>query len=121
MRPIYVRLLFGGSLGVIFLFFLLAVVGENSWERALQGFHPSQGSHDSTFNKAKEAPLGVRFINIAKQAGIDFFCIFGGLETKKYIIETTGSGVAFLDFDRDGWQDLYFVTGGFPNISIDNF
>ena len=41
----------------------------------------------------------------------DFFCIFGGLETKKYIIETTGSGVAFLDFDRDGWQDLYFVTG----------
>ena len=55
--------------------------------------------------------LSVRFINIAKQAGIDFFCIFGGLETKKYIIETTGSGVAFLDFDRDGWQDLYFVTG----------
>ena len=59
----------------------------------------------------EEAPLSVRFINIAKQAGIEFFGIFGGLETKKYIIETTGSGVAFLDFDRDGWQDLYFVTG----------
>ena len=111
MRPICVRLLFGGSLGLIFLFSLLAVVGENSWEQALQGFHPSQGPQDSTVTKAKEAPLGVRFINIAKQAGIDFFCIFGGLETKKYIIETTGSGVAFLDFDRDGWQDLYFVTG----------
>lgn len=55
--------------------------------------------------KTKEASLGVRFIDIAKQAGIDFFCIFGGLETKKYIIETTGSGVAFLDFDGDGRQD----------------
>ena len=111
MRPICVRLLFGGSLGLIFLFSLLAVVGEYSWEPALQGSHPSQGPQDSAVSKAKEAPLGVRFVDIAKQAGIDFFCIFGGLETKKYIIETNGSGVAFLDFDRDGWQDLYFVTG----------
>ena len=112
MRPICVRLLFGGSLGLIFLFSLLAVVGGNSWEEpALHGFYPSRGPQDSAVSKAKKVPLGVRFIDIAKRAGIDFFCIFGGLETKKYIIETTGSGVAFLDFDRDGWQDLYFVTG----------
>ena len=111
MRAICIRLLFGGSLGLIFLFSLLAVVGEYSWEPGLQGSHPSQGPQDSTVSKAKEAPLGVRFVDIAKRAGIDFFCIFGGLETKKYIIETTGSGVAFLDFDRDGWQDLFFVMG----------
>ncbi len=31
--------------------------------------------------------------------------------TKKYIIETTGSGVAILDYDRDGWPDIYLVNG----------
>jgi hypothetical protein len=35
----------------------------------------------------------------------------GDLNTKKYIIETTGSGVAILDYDRDGWPDIYLVNG----------
>ncbi len=35
----------------------------------------------------------------------------GELNTKKYIIETTGSGVAILDYDRDGWPDIYLVNG----------
>ena len=35
----------------------------------------------------------------------------GELNTKKYIIETTGSGVAVLDYDRDGWPDIYLVNG----------
>ncbi len=35
----------------------------------------------------------------------------GGVDTKKYIIETTGSGVAVLDYDRDGFPDLFFVNG----------
>ena len=37
---------------------------------------------------------------------------------KKYIIETTGSGVALIDYDNDGWQDVFLVNGtrleGFP-------
>ena len=35
----------------------------------------------------------------------------GELNTKKYIIETTGSGVAILDYDRDGWPDIYLANG----------
>ena len=35
----------------------------------------------------------------------------GDESTKKYIIETTGSGVAILDYDRDGWPDIYLVNG----------
>src|ERR1700677_3754492 len=35
----------------------------------------------------------------------------GDEATKKYIIETTGSGVAVLDYDRDGWPDIYLVNG----------
>ncbi len=44
--------------------------------------------------------------------------VFGGLETKKYIIETTGTGVAIFDYDDDGWPDIFIVNGttleGFP-------
>jgi hypothetical protein len=35
----------------------------------------------------------------------------GGVSTKKYIIETTGSGAAILDYDRDGWPDIFLVNG----------
>ncbi len=35
----------------------------------------------------------------------------GGAESKKYIVEATGSGVAILDYDRDGWQDIFLVNG----------
>ncbi len=37
--------------------------------------------------------------------------VFGGLDTKKYIIETTGTGVAIFDYDNDGWPDIFFVNG----------
>lgn len=53
----------------------------------------------------------VNFIDIAEKAGLNFTNVFGGLETKKYIIETTGTGVAILDYDNDGWPDLFFVNG----------
>jgi enediyne biosynthesis protein E4 len=35
----------------------------------------------------------------------------GEVDTKKYIIETTGSGVAILDYDNDGWPDIFLVNG----------
>jgi len=37
--------------------------------------------------------------------------IFGGVDTKKYIIETTGTGVAIFDYDNDGWPDIFLVNG----------
>ena len=44
--------------------------------------------------------------------------VFGGKDTKKYIIETTGTGVAIFDYDNDGWPDIFLVNGttleGFP-------
>ena len=44
--------------------------------------------------------------------------VFGGVDTKKYIIETTGTGVAIFDYDNDGWPDIFIVNGttleGFP-------
>jgi len=58
------------------------------------------------------------FTDIAKQAGLTMINTFGGVNTKKYIIETTGTGVAIFDYDNDGWPDIFIVNGtnleGFP-------
>ena len=51
------------------------------------------------------------FVNVAKQAGLTMLNVNGEPDTKPYIIETTGSGVAVLDFDRDGWQDILLLNG----------
>src|SRR5579885_2601617 len=51
------------------------------------------------------------FTDIADKAGLTAPVIFGGENTKKYIIETTGTGVAIFDYDNDGWPDIFVVNG----------
>ena len=51
------------------------------------------------------------FEDIASKAGLTMTNIFGGVNTKTYIIETTGAGVAVFDYDNDGWPDIFFVNG----------
>ena len=68
--------------------------------------------------KAVETPPIANFIDIAEKAGLTATNVFGGVDTKKYIIETTGTGVAIFDYDNDGWPDVFIVNGttleGFP-------
>ena len=52
-----------------------------------------------------------RFADVAHQAGIDLPLVNGGETTKKYIFESTGSGVALIDYDRDGYPDIFLVNG----------
>jgi hypothetical protein len=65
-----------------------------------------------------EASLGVSFIDVARESGLNAKTIFGGERKNKYLLETTGCGVAFYDYDNDGWLDIFFVNGsrleGFP-------
>ena len=56
-------------------------------------------------------PLDVQFINVAREAGLRHKTIFGQERKNKYLLETTGCGVAFVDYDNDGWLDLFFVNG----------
>jgi hypothetical protein len=62
--------------------------------------------------------LGFSFTNVAKQAGLDAVTVFGGKDTNKYLLETTGTGAAAIDYDGDGWLDIFLVNGtvleGFP-------
>ncbi len=60
--------------------------------------------------KTTPKPLA-HFTDIAQKAGLSVHEIFGGVNTKKYIIETTGTGVAIFDYDNDGWPDIFIVNG----------
>jgi hypothetical protein len=51
------------------------------------------------------------FQDIAEKAGLTRWRHVMGTDQKKFILETVGSGVALLDFDNDGWLDIYFVNG----------
>lgn len=52
-----------------------------------------------------------QFTDVAQKAGLTGKIVFGGKDTKKYIIETTGTGVAIFDYDNDGWPDIFIVNG----------
>ncbi len=51
------------------------------------------------------------FVDVAPQAGLTVRNVNGGEAAKHYIIESTGSGVAIIDYDRDGWPDIFLVNG----------
>jgi hypothetical protein len=70
---------------------------------------PSDESQ-SQATPANAKPLAY-FTDIAAKAGLTMQNVFGGVTTKKYIIETTGTGVAIFDYDGDGWPDIFIVNG----------
>jgi enediyne biosynthesis protein E4 len=62
--------------------------------------------------------LPFSFTNVARSGGLNGLTVFGGATANTYLLETTGTGVAAIDFDNDGFLDLFFVNGstleGFP-------
>ena len=61
---------------------------------------------------------GISFIDVGRESGLNAKTIFGGEHKNKFLLETTGCGVAFYDYDNDGWLDIFLVNGtrleGFP-------
>ncbi len=60
--------------------------------------------------KAPAEGSAITFRDITQQAGIHFVHNNGAFG-KKYLPETMGPGVAFIDYDNDGWQDIFIVNG----------
>jgi hypothetical protein len=59
----------------------------------------------------KTPALSFGFTDIAAHAGLTARTVYGGAHTNRYLIETTGTGVAAFDYDADGWVDLFLVNG----------
>jgi enediyne biosynthesis protein E4 len=58
-----------------------------------------------------DAAWPVALVDVADRAGLREPSIYGGVDRKRFIIETNGAGVAFLDYDNDGWLDALVLSG----------
>lgn len=57
------------------------------------------------------AGFEVSFTDVAKKAGLSHRTVYGDEGRNRYLLETTGCGVAWFDYDNDGWLDIFFVNG----------
>ena len=86
---------------------------------AVPGAKGQGGGHGMASRNVKAAPRDkpsgipyhARFTNVAAKAGLKSPVIYGDEGHADYIQESIGCGVAFLDYDNDGWQDIVVLTG----------
>jgi len=77
-------------------------------------FGQGMSSH-STKAQPRSAPSGrpfyAHFTDIADKAGLVAPTVYGYPDHKDYILEAVGCGCAFLDYDNDGWMDIFVLSG----------
>jgi hypothetical protein len=61
-------------------------------------------------SKPTNAPFS-RFVDVAAAAGLTHPTIYGENEKSAYILEVMGAGCAFIDYDNDGWIDIFMLSG----------
>jgi enediyne biosynthesis protein E4 len=71
----------------------------------------SRGVAPAPRGKPSGLPFHAKFTNVAAAAGLRAPIVYGDEGKADYILESMGCGVAFLDYDNDGWQDVVVLTG----------
>jgi len=71
----------------------------------------SRGVKPQPRGKPSGLPFHARFTDIAARAGLRYPVIYGPPDRMDYILESMGCGVAFLDYDNDGWLDIFLLSG----------
>jgi hypothetical protein len=71
----------------------------------------SRGVKAQPRGKPSGRPFPARFTDVATQAGLTEPVVYGGVDAKSFIVEVVGCGAAFIDFDNDGWLDLFVLSG----------
>lgn len=90
---------------------LLAASGAAAEAQQPQGGMASRGVRAAPRGKPSGLPFPARFTDIAAQAGLREPVVFGPPDRFDYILESIGCGVAFLDYDNDGWLDIFVLSG----------
>ncbi|HEY2400691.1 MAG TPA: CRTAC1 family protein [Steroidobacteraceae bacterium] len=76
-----------------------------------QGRKKEAHQRTTTPYAADDHPGPAWFVDVAAQAGLTMKNVNGEAATKRNILETTGSGVAVIDYDHDGWPDILLLNG----------
>jgi len=58
-----------------------------------------------------DLPWPISLVDVGDRAGLGAISVYGGVDRKRFIIETNGAGVAFLDYDNDQWVDALVLSG----------
>ena len=82
----------------------------NAERLAAQGM-ASRGVRPAPRPKFSGRPWPVTFTDVAARAGLTAPTIYGEEYVKKYIVEANGPGIAFFDYDHDGWLDVFVPSG----------
>jgi hypothetical protein len=90
---------------------MLALLAAGCGGRAFAQGVSSRGVKPQPRGKPSGRPFLARFTDVAAAAGLTHPIVYGGLESKSYIVEVVGCGVAFLDYDSDGWLDVLVLNG----------
>ena len=111
----------------VLLFFIFALLTAlfGAWhcyaqtQQPMSGGSSTGGTHPA-IHDAENRPITaggfvkkgpIIFVDATDRAGLDAWTHQMGTPKKKFIIETNGSGVCLLDYDNDGWLDIYLVNG----------
>ena len=89
---------------------MLALLAGSASSAFAQGVS-SRGVRPQPRGMASGRPFRSRLTDVAAAAGLRSQVVYGGVDSKSYILEVVGCGVAFLDYDNDGWLDLFVLSG----------
>jgi hypothetical protein len=91
---------------------ILAILAAAGVCRAQQlGGMASRGVKPQPRGKPSGLPFHAHFTDVAANAGLRAPVIYGPPDRMDYILESMGCGVAFLDYDNDGWLDIFLLSG----------
>src|SRR5438105_46099 len=77
----------------------------------LLGQMSTRGIRSQPRGKPSGLPFHAHFTDVAEDAGLKQPTIYGNSDRYAYILESIGCGIAFLDYDNDGWLDIFVLSG----------
>jgi enediyne biosynthesis protein E4 len=85
----------------------IAAMGERAFGQGMGGHAAKPLARQAPSGK----PFDAHFVDVGAKAGLTTPTIYGGQESNKYILESDGCGCAFIDYDNDGWMDIFLLSG----------